>query len=120
MQNQTGKWRQIMASNNYAVLGPSFDLTRMFRVLRIEGSHPDPVDYNEVSEGGTPTNSTGFKGLIATASALRFVDFGNGLIGLFLQCGDCQVFVVDENDGPAMMNPNPGAHPEPLDPEEIF
>ncbi len=89
-----------MSSNNYAVYGKGFSLEGNFRVLRMTDSPSEPpLDYEEV-ECATKTNSSELKALIGTANILQFVDFGNGLSGLFAECDGflfCVVPVLGES-----------------------
>jgi hypothetical protein len=85
-----------MSSNNYAVYGNKFSLEGTFRVLRMTDSRSEPpLDYEEV-ECATKANSSELRALITTAQSLQFVDFGNGLRGLYAECDGFQFCVVPE------------------------
>jgi hypothetical protein len=85
-----------MGSNNYAVFGPKLNLEGIFRVLRMKSLPSETLYYDEVAECGVPTNSLELKALIATAQSLQFVDFGNGLVGIYGECDGFQFCAVYE------------------------
>ena len=109
-----------MSSNNYAVYGKQFSLEGNFRVLRMTDSRSEPpLDYEEV-ECAAKTNSSELKALIGTANILQFVDFGNGLSGLFAECDGFMFCVVPEFGESGTKEPDRGAHSESSDTEDIF
>jgi hypothetical protein len=58
--------------------------------------------YDEVLECGKLNNSYELKVLIATAQSLQFVDFGNGLVGIYGECDGfhfCAVSTKVSNNG---------------------
>lgn len=85
-----------MGSLNYGVFGKPFSLEGAFRVLRMESLPSGNFYYDEVAECGAATNATDLRALIAKANSLRFVDFGNGLIGLHGECDGFMFCVVRE------------------------
>jgi hypothetical protein len=78
-----------MGSLNYGVFGPKFSLEGAFRVLRMESFPSGTFYFDEILECGTLIDSHELKALITTAESLQFVDFGNGLLGIY---GECEGF----------------------------
>jgi len=110
-----------MTSLNYAIFGKPFTLQGTFRVLlRMTPFHLDRLDYDEVAECGAATSASELRKLIAKASSLQFVDFGNGLIGLHGECSDFHFCAVPEQEEPVGMEPNRGVDSENSNPEDIF
>jgi len=109
-----------MSSNNYAVYEKRFSLEGTFRVLRMTNSRSEPpLDYEEV-ECATKATSGELKSLIATAHSLQFVDFGNGLRGLYAECDGFQFCVVPELEESGITEHQRPTQLENSDEEDIF
>ena len=108
-----------MSSNNYAIFGPRFGLEGSFRVLRMK-SLPSEGYYDEVEECGVSTNLADLRALVATAQSLQFVDFGNGLRGLYDERDGFHFCAVSECQKPGIQASELGLHSENLDEEDIF
>jgi hypothetical protein len=109
-----------MSSNNYGVFGKKFSLEGAFRVLRIETFPSENLDHEDVTECGVLTVSSDLKTMMSMATSLRFVDFGNGLMGLYAECAEFHFCVVPEDTQDATTEPKPGFHLENSDKEDIF
>jgi hypothetical protein len=108
-----------MGSLNYGVFGKPFNLQGTFRVLRLKSLPSENLYYDEVAESGVSTNSHELKVLIATAQSLQFVDFGNGLVGIYGEC-DGFHFCAVSTQRSATTEHERDFIPENLDKEEIF
>jgi hypothetical protein len=77
--------------------------------------------FDEVVECGVLTNSHELRVLIAKANRLRCADFGNGLLGLFIESDELAFYVVPERTQQATTE-HTGFHAEnndqQLEPEE--
>lgn len=109
-----------MSPNNYAVFGNKFSLEGAFRVLRMETFPSDNLNHEDVAECGVLTVSSDLKAMMSVATSLRFVDFGNGLMGLYAECAELQFCVVPEETQETITEPKPGSHSENSDKEDIF
>jgi hypothetical protein len=109
-----------MSSNNYAVFGKKFSLEGAFRVLRMENFPSEHLDHEDVAECGVLTVSSELKAMISMATSLRFVDFGNGLMGLYAECAEFHFCVVPEETQETLTEPRSGFHSENFDKEDIF
>src|SRR5580704_6570019 len=94
-----------MGSNNYAVFGPKLNLDGTFRVLRMKTLPSEHLYYDEVAECGVSTNSLELKALIAIAQSLQFVDFGNGLLGIYAEGRDLHFCAIREPERSAISKP---------------
>jgi|ERR1700733_1258524 len=109
-----------MGSNNYAVYGPRFSLEGVFRILCITGSRSEPpLDYEEV-ECATKATSSELRALIETAYSLQYVDFGNGLRGIYGEGNGFVFCVVPELEESGITEDQRPTQLENSDPEDIF
>jgi hypothetical protein len=109
-----------MGSLNYGVFGKPFNLQGTFRVLRMKNLPSKILYYDEVAESGFSTDSNELKALIAIAQSLQFVDFGNGLSGIYARCDGFHFCAVHEHKESAIRRPERDFIPENLDKEDIF
>ena len=109
-----------MTSLNYGVFGKPFSLEGAFRVLQMESLPSGNFYYDEVAEFGAATNANELRPLIAMAKSLKFVDFGNGLIGLHAECDGFMFCVVPELEESGIREDQRPTQLENSDDEEIF